>query len=111
MFNLASMWGDTEELWFVEWELGGPPWANRELYERWSPHRYIQGAKTPTLVIHGQLDYRVHLSQGQQMFTSLRRLGVPARFVYFPDEGHWVQKPANFVYWYGEMLGWLKQHL
>jgi dipeptidyl aminopeptidase/acylaminoacyl peptidase len=111
VFNLESMWGDTEELWFPEWEFDGTPWSNREMYRRWSPHEYIQNAKTPTLVIHGQLDYRVHLSQGQQMFQSLKRLGVPARFVYFPDEGHFVTKPQNYVYWYNEMLGWLSRYL
>jgi dipeptidyl aminopeptidase/acylaminoacyl peptidase len=111
VFNLESMWGDTEELWFPEWEFAGTPWAARDTYRRWSPHEYIQNAKTPTLVIHGQLDYRVQLSQGQQMFTSLKRLGVPARFVYFPDEGHFVTKPQNYVYWYNEMLGWLARYL
>jgi dipeptidyl aminopeptidase/acylaminoacyl peptidase len=111
VFNLESMWGDTEELWFPEWEFDGTPWSNREMYRRWSPHEYIQNAKTPTLVIHGQLDYRVHVSQGQQMFQSLKRLGVPARFVYFPDEGHFVTKPQNYVYWYNEMLGWLSRYL
>jgi dipeptidyl aminopeptidase/acylaminoacyl peptidase len=111
VFNLESMWGDTEELWFPEWEIGGTPWQGREMYRRWSPHEYIQNAKTPTLVIHGQLDYRVHVSQGQQMFQSIRRLGVPARFVYFPDEGHFVTKPQNFAYWYSEMLGWLGKYL
>lgn len=111
VYNLESMWGDTEELWFPEWEMGGPPWVARARYEKWSPHRYIHQAKTPTLVIHGQLDYRVHLSQGQQMFTAMRRLGVPARFVYFPDEGHWVLKSHNYVFWYGEMLDWLDAYL
>lgn len=111
VFNIESMWGDTEELWFPEWELGGTPWASREMYRRWSPHEYIQNAKTPTLVIHGQLDYRVNVSQGQQMFSALKRLGVPARFVYFPDEGHFILKPQNYVYWYGEMLGWLGRYL
>jgi dipeptidyl aminopeptidase/acylaminoacyl peptidase len=111
VFNLESMWGDTEELWFPEWEFNGTPWASREVYRRYSPHEYIQNAKTPTLVTHGQLDYRVHISQGQQMFQSLKRLGVPARFVYFPDEGHFVSKPQNFAYWYSEMLGWLSRYL
>lgn len=111
VFNLEAMWGDTEEVWFPEWELGGTPWAARDAYRRWSPHEYIQNARTPTLVVHGQLDYRVNLSQGMQMFQSLRRNGVPARFVYFPDEGHWVARPQNYVYWYSEMLGWLAKYL
>lgn len=111
VFNLESMWGDTEELWFPEWEFGGTPWQARATYEKFSPHRYIENAKTPTLVIHGQLDYRVNLSQGLQMFTSLERLGVPSRFVYFPDEGHFVAKPQNWLYWYGEMFSWLGKYL
>ncbi len=111
VYNLESFWGDTEELWFPEWEFGGPPWKSRALYEKWSPHRYIHRATTPTLVIHGQLDYRVHLSQGQQMFSALRRRGVPARFLYFPDEGHWILKPANYRMWYSQMFRWLDEHL
>ncbi len=111
VYNLESFWGDTEELWFPEWEFGGPPHRSRDLYDKWSPHRFIDDAKTPTLVIHGQLDYRVHLSQGQQMFTALRTQGVPARFLYFPDEGHWVLKSPNYVFWYGQMFRWLDKYL
>jgi len=111
LFDLQGFYGDTEELWFPEWEFGGPPWEARETYRRWSPHLFVHNAKTPTLVIHGQLDYRVDLSHGLGMFTALRRLGVPARLVYFPDEGHWIKKPKNYVYWFDQMLGWLQDHL
>ena len=110
LFDMESFWGDTEELWFPEWEMGGPPWKS-DLYDKWSPHKFAASMKTPTLVIHGQLDYRVDLSHGLGMFTALRRQGIKARLVYFPDEGHWIKKPKNFVYWYDQMHGWLNQHL
>ena len=107
VFDLRSMYGGTEELWFVEWEFKGPFWENPETYERWSPSRFVQHFKTPTLVIHGELDYRVPLEQGLGMFTALQRRGVPSRFLVFPDENHWVLKPANSVRWYQEVIGWL----
>jgi dipeptidyl aminopeptidase/acylaminoacyl peptidase len=111
VYNMESMYGTTEELWFPEWEFGGPPWENRETYRKWSPHNFAQNLRTPMLVIHGQLDYRVDVGQGLEVFTSLRRQGVPARFVYFPDEGHWVLKPRNRRVWWREMLNWLEAHL
>ncbi len=111
VYNMESMYGTTEELWFPEWEFGGTPWENRELYRKWSPNVYEENLKTPMLVIHGQLDYRVDVSQGLEVFTALRRKGVPARFVYFPDEGHWVLKPRNRRLWWREVLGWLGHYL
>ena len=111
VFNLESMYGETEELWFPEWEFGGPPWVNRDLYAKWSPHRFADSLKTPMLIIHGQLDYRVDPTQGLEAFTSLRRKGVPARFVYFPDEGHWVLQPRNRRVWWSEVLSWLGSYL
>jgi len=107
VFDLRSMYGATEELWFVEWEFKGPYWENPEMYERWSPSRFVQNFKTPTLVIHGELDYRVPLEQGLGMFTALQRRGVPSRFLVFPDENHWVLKPQNSVRWYQEVIAWL----
>ena len=107
VFDLVSMYGSTEELWFPEWELGGPYWANPEGYARWNPRDFVKGFKTPTLVVHGETDYRVPVEQGLAMFTALRRQGVPARLLVFPDENHWVLKPANSVRWYDEVLGWL----
>lgn len=111
VYDLEAMWGETDELWFPEWEFGGPPFTQRETYARWSPSQYIQNAKTPTLVIHGQLDFRVPHSQGVMLFTSLERQGVPTRLVSYPDEGHWILKPTNYVHWCREMLGWLDRHL
>ena len=107
VFDLVSMYGSTEELWFPEWEFGGPYWANPEGYARHNPRDFVKNFKTPTLVVHGEKDYRVPVEQGLAMFTALRRQGVPARLVVFPDENHWVLKPANSVRWYDEVVGWL----
>jgi len=107
VFDLVSMYGATEELWFPEWEFKGPYWDNPEMYERWSPNRFVKSFKTPTLVIHGELDYRVPLDQGLGMFTALQRRGVPSKLLVFPDENHWVLKPANSVRWYREVIDWL----
>ena len=106
VFDLTSKYGSTEELWFPEWDLRGTPWDNPELYRRLSPSTYIKNFKTPTLVTHGQLDYRVDISQGLQMFTALQRMNVPSKMIYFPDEGHWILKPANSAYWYRQVIGW-----
>ena len=111
LFDIPSMYGATEELWFPEWEFGGTPWTNPEGFQRWNPANSAANMKTPTLVIHGGLDYRVPLDQGLATFTTLRRKGVPARLLYFPDEGHWVLKPQNAFVWWDEMLGWLNQYL
>ncbi len=111
VFNPASMAGSTEELWFVDWEFGGTPYVNRALYEKWSPLNFVQNWKTPMLIVHSQLDYRVDLSEGYQAFTALKVKGVPAKFLYFPDEGHWVLKPRNRRVWWGTVLDWLDQYL
>lgn len=111
LFDIPSMYGATEELWFPEWEFGGTPWSNPEGFQRWNPSASAANMKTPTLVIHGGLDYRVPFDQGLAAFTTLRRKGVPARLLYFPDEGHWVMKPQNAFVWWDEMLGWLNQYL
>ena len=107
VFDLVSMYGATEELWFPEWELGGPYWSHPEGYTRHNPREFVKSFKTPTLVIHGERDYRVPLEQSLGMFTALRRQGVPARLLTFPDENHWVLKPWNSVRWYSEVVGWL----
>ncbi len=109
MFNTESAWGTTEELWFPEWEFKGPPWKNRELYRKWSPHEYAAKFKTPTLVVHGQLDYRLDVSQGFDLFTTLQVLKVPSKMLYFPDEGHWVLKPQNSRLWYKTVNDWVDQ--
>jgi len=110
VYNLESMYGATEELWFPEWEFGGPPWDGSPDYERWSPHKFAADFKTPTLVVHGQLDFRVPLAEGMQLFTALQRQGVPSKFLYFPDEGHWVQKPLNAQLWWKTVLDWIDQY-
>src|SRR5882724_2921278 len=111
VFDPASMAGTTEELWFVDWEFGGTPYANRTLYEKWSPLNFVQNWKTPILIVHSQLDYRVDLSEGYQAFTAAKVHGVPAKFLYFPDEGHWVLRPRNRRLWWGTVLDWIDQYL
>jgi len=111
VFNLESMYGTTEELWFPEYEFKGTPWNNPSMYSKFSPHKYVKNFKTPTLVIHGELDYRVPISEGMQLFTSLQRKGIPSKFLYFPDEGHWVQKPQNLKLWFDTIFEWLNYYL
>ncbi|HET9384283.1 MAG TPA: S9 family peptidase [Gemmatimonadales bacterium] len=111
VFNPVSMAGSTEELWFTDWEFGGPLYKNRALYEKWSPLNHVSNWKTPLLVVHGQLDYRVDLSEGYQAFTAAKRMGVDAKFLYFPDEGHWVLRPRNRRIWWGTVLDWLEGYL
>ncbi|MFO7654025.1 MAG: S9 family peptidase [Candidatus Krumholzibacteriia bacterium] len=98
---------DTEELWFPEWEHQGTPWENPEAYRKHNPIEHVQNWHVPTLVVHGALDYRVVDTQGLSTFTALRRQGVPARLLYFPDENHWVLKPANSIQWHEEVNAWL----
>ena len=119
MYNPASAYGDTEEMWFNEWEFRqtgskepGQPWkyaalpADQDPFRKWSPMLHIQDAKTPTLVIHGQKDYRLDVSEAFQLFTALQRRGVPSKMLYFPDEGHWVLKPQNSRLWYETVNDW-----
>ena len=110
-FNLISKYGVTEELWFPEWDFGGTPYDNLEGYERWSPHRFAANFKTPTLVVHGELDFRVPVGEGLQMFTALQRQGVPSKLLYFPDEGHWVLKPQNNRFYYEQFIDWMDGYL
>jgi dipeptidyl aminopeptidase/acylaminoacyl peptidase len=109
MFNAESAWGTTEELWFNNWEFKGTPYDNRAMYQKWSPHQYAKNFKTPTLVIHGQRDYRLDVSEGFQLFTTLQMEGVPSKMLYFPDEGHWVLKPQNSRLWYKTVNEWVDQ--
>lgn len=110
VYNFDSMYATTEEVWFDEWEHGGPPWVNRDSYEKYSPHRFAQNFKTPMLIIHNDLDFRVPVSEGLQLFTTLQRLGVPSKLINFPDEGHWVNKPANSKFWHDEIFAWLRNY-
>jgi len=98
---------DTEELWFPEWENGGTPWQVPDHYRKFNPIERVEYWQVPTLVVHGALDYRVVDVQGLATFTALRRLGVPARLLYYPDENHWVQSPHNSIQWHEEVMGWL----
>jgi dipeptidyl aminopeptidase/acylaminoacyl peptidase len=107
--NTETSYGTTEELWFMEWEFKGPPWKQRELYRKFSPHLFADKFKTPTLVVHGQLDYRLDVSQGFDLFTTLQRLKVPSKMLYFADEGHWVLKPQNSRLWYKTVNDWVDQ--
>jgi dipeptidyl aminopeptidase/acylaminoacyl peptidase len=109
MFNTVSAWGTTEELWFNNWEFKGTPYTNPEMYEKWSPRNSAAKFKTPTLVIHGQLDYRLDVSEGLQLFDTLQVMGVPSKMLYFPDEGHWVLKPQNSQLWYKTVNDWVDQ--
>jgi len=111
VYNLKSMYGVTEELWFPEFEFRGNPWDNPELYEKWSPDNFVKNFKTPTLVTHGELDFRVPINQGLELFTALQRRGIPSKMVYFPDEGHWILKPQNSKLWYSTVGDWFDQYL
>ncbi len=107
VYDLPSMGGETEELWFSTWEFKGFPWQNPEMYEKWSPSKSAANFKTPTLVIHGELDYRVPYGQGLQLFTALQAQKVPSKLLVYPDEGHWVLKPQNSLLWYETFLEWV----
>jgi dipeptidyl aminopeptidase/acylaminoacyl peptidase len=109
IFDNRSMYYSTEELWFPEWEIGGPEYLNPAGYAKHNPVDGVAKWKTPTLVIHGQLDYRVPYAQGLSVFTALQRRGVPSELLYFPDENHWVLKPSNSIQWYETALAWMNR--
>jgi dipeptidyl aminopeptidase/acylaminoacyl peptidase len=106
-----SAYGTTEELWFPEWEMFGPPWENPELMDKLSPIRYAKHFATPQLITHGDLDFRVRVTGGEAMFTALQRQKVPSKMIRFPDENHWIMKPENQRYWYAEILSWFDHWL
>ena len=101
---------DTEELWFPEWEHKGTAWDKNDAYVKHNPIDFVKNWKTPTLVIHGGLDFRVVDTQGMSTFTALQRKGVPSRFLHFPDENHWVLKPQNSKLWHDEVLAWIDKY-
>ena len=107
VYDLRSEAESTEELWFPTWEFGGMPWDNPEVYDRWSPSKYVKEFRSPTLVIHGELDFRIPYSQGMALFTALQMQKVPSQMLMFPDEGHWVLKPQNSALWYKTFLDWV----
>ncbi|MEE2964432.1 MAG: S9 family peptidase, partial [Acidobacteriota bacterium] len=111
LFDMRSMYYSTEELWFPEWEHGGPYFKNPEAHEKHNPAHQVEAWRTPMLVIHSQQDHRVPLEQGLSTFNALQRRGIPSRLLYFPDENHWVLKPHNSLQWHDTVLGWLGQWL
>ncbi|WP_020469060.1 S9 family peptidase [Zavarzinella formosa] len=114
VWNFESMWGTTDELWFDEFEHGGLPWEVPGKYAEFSPHKLagnLKKFKTPMLVVHNDLDFRCPIGQGHELFSALQRMGVPSRFVNFPDEGHWVLKPKNSEFWHREVFAWLTKYV
>jgi dipeptidyl aminopeptidase/acylaminoacyl peptidase len=109
VYNFYSMYGGTEEVWFDEWE-HGIPWETKD-FDKFSPHKYAKNFKTPTLIVHNELDFRVPISEGQQLFTTLQRKGISSKFLSFPDEGHWVLKPGNSEVWHKTIFNWLAEYL
>ncbi len=107
VYDLRSEFGETEELWFPLWEFGGTPWDNPDSYARWSPSMFAKEFHTPTLVVHGELDYRVPVGQGLQLFTALQIQKAPSKLLLFPDEGHFVLKPQNSRLWYQTVIDWV----
>lgn len=111
VFDQRMMYYATEELWFPEWEFGAPYYENPQGYERFNPADFVSRWRTPMLVIHGEQDFRIPHSQGIGAFTALQRRGIESKLLVFPDENHWVLKPANSLQWYHTVLGWLDAHL
>jgi dipeptidyl aminopeptidase/acylaminoacyl peptidase len=111
VFDQRMMYYSTEELWFNEWEFGGPYYQSPQGYEQFNPASFVSKWRTPMLVVHGEQDFRIPYSQGLGAFTALQRRGIESRLLVFPDENHWVLKPANSVLWYHTVLGWLDEHL
>jgi dipeptidyl aminopeptidase/acylaminoacyl peptidase len=113
LFDLRSWYGSTDEMWFANWDIGGPYWDNKykELYKKHNPVEYAANWNTPILVIHGGLDYRVPETQGMEAFQLAQLKGIKSRFVYFPDEGHWILKPQNGILWQREFYRWLEETL
>ncbi len=111
VFNLESMYGSTEEMFFVNFDLGGAYWEDPDSYERFSPHKFVGNWDTPMLVIHGEQDFRVPLAEGLQAFTALQLKGIPSRFLYFPEENHWVLSAQNGILWQRVFFDWLDRFL
>ncbi|HPF25826.1 MAG TPA: S9 family peptidase [Steroidobacteraceae bacterium] len=111
IFDNRMMYYTTEELWFPEWEHGGPQFEKPEAYEKFNPVNHVTKWRTPMLVIHGARDYRVPDTQSLAAFTALQRRGIESKLLYFPDENHWVLKPANSLQWHDTVLDWLDRYL
>lgn len=113
-FNLESMYLETEEIWFPNWDFGGPYWSDSKVAQHTyqnSPHKFVQNWDTPIMVIHGEKDYRIAYTQGIQAYTAAKLLGVPAKYLHFPDENHWVLSPQNGILWQREFFAWLDKWL
>ncbi len=116
VFNLESMYGTTEELFFVNWDIGGPYWekdnkAAQKTYNEFNPINNVSKWNTPMLIIQGAKDYRVPVGQSQEAFQALQQMGIKSRFVLFPEENHWILSPQNGIVWQGEFFRWLKETL
>ncbi|MCK5003810.1 MAG: S9 family peptidase, partial [Candidatus Aminicenantes bacterium] len=110
IFDSRSMYYSTEELWFEEWEYGGTPW-NSDLYEKFNPARFVEKFKIPMLIIHGEKDFRVPVSQGIMLFTAHQRRGIKSKMLYFPNEDHFVQKPKNAQFWWSSVFKWFEENI
>jgi len=113
MFNIESWYGTTEEMWFANYDIGGPYWEQqyKKQYDQFSPHRFVQNWDTPLLVMHGEKDFRVPVSEGLQAYQAAQLRGIPSRLVLFPEEGHWIQSPQNGLLWQREFYNWLDKYL
>jgi dipeptidyl aminopeptidase/acylaminoacyl peptidase len=111
VFDNRMMGYSTEELWFSEWENGGTPWSHPEGYERFNPVAHVADWRVPMLIVHSQMDLRIPVEQGIGAFTALQRKGIESKFLYFPNENHWILKPQNSVLWHDTVAAWLKAHL
>ena len=113
LFNLESWYGSTEELFFADWDIGGPYWGvdRPDSYDRFSPHLNADKWDTPILVIHGGKDFRVPYTQGLEAYQVAQLKGIPSRLLFFPEEGHWIQSPQNGLIWHNEFFGWLEEYL
>ena len=114
VYNLENMYGATEEVWFPDFEYGGPYWNPRLMasqYRKFSPHLFAANFHVPQLIVHGELDFRIPSSEAMSLFTALQRKNVPSRLIIFPDEGHWVLRPQNQRFWWGQVQGWFEKYL
>ncbi|HNA94974.1 MAG TPA: prolyl oligopeptidase family serine peptidase, partial [Saprospiraceae bacterium] len=113
MFNITSWYGTTEEMFFANWDQKGPYWKKPvpKGYTKFTPHHFVDNWDTPILVIHGEKDFRVPVSEGMQAFNAARLKGIPARFLVFPEENHWIVQPQNSLLWQREFFGWLDKYL
>ena len=111
LYEQVSMFGSTEELWFPTWEFNGYPWQEGSLYQKWNPANFVEHFKTPILIVHGEKDFRVPYTQAMQLFTAVQLKGVESKFLFFPDEDHFVRKPQNAKQWWKNVYGWLGKYL